>query len=106
MAQHASSVKQLGMGGISALVLVAGEGHVPALSALQQHANLDHVLQVGGHSQLYKIFSNDDDSQKQYSLASRVAAMELLGQLSSTMKRRKEMVEDEDEDGFLLNFDL
>eukprot|EP00546_Thalassionema_frauenfeldii_P003313 CAMPEP_0178932090 /NCGR_PEP_ID=MMETSP0786-20121207/22378_1 /TAXON_ID=186022 /ORGANISM="Thalassionema frauenfeldii, Strain CCMP 1798" /LENGTH=2256 /DNA_ID=CAMNT_0020609251 /DNA_START=76 /DNA_END=6846 /DNA_ORIENTATION=- len=100
VSQHASSQKLLGQGGISALVLVAGEGHVPALRALQQHANLDHVFEAGGHTQLYKIFGDDDNddnySSKQHALPSRVAAMELLAQLSSTSKRRKEMVMDDD----------
>jgi len=98
MAQHKSALDiMLELGGISALVMVAGEGHVPAVRALWKHADTfsSDILHADGHGQLYKLFNNNEN-ESITPLETRVAAMELLAHLSSSHKDKKMMTNDDD----------
>jgi len=104
ISQHASALKIIAeLDGTSALCMVAGEGHVPALRALLCNAESSAVLQADGHLELLKLMADDNIDT---STETRVAAMELLAHLSQVRGGNQAISEAEQECIEVINFAL
>jgi len=104
MSQHAPALRIIAdLGGTSALCMVAGEGHIPALRALLKNAESSVVLQAEGHLQLLKLLTEDNIDT---TIETRVAAMELLAQLSRERGGNQAISEAEEECIEVINFAL
>jgi len=94
ISQHPSALKIIAqLGGTSALCLVAGEGHIPALRVLLRNAEASVVLQAGGHSQVLKLMAGEMTTTTE----TRLAAMELLSKLSQE-KQGPSLISEADDD--------